>query len=223
MPSVTLANLQQSVYDTLDQNKLEFPLANVTAVINQAAYILNILTGFNQATVMAPGYSQPNQLEYPTPPGILIPTRLDIEGIEIERTSLRKIAGKSINWAVENSASYGPTSSWAPIGLQQFVIHPQDAFGGLLMEVTGVAPFTQLVNADDEINLDNQFTDILPTYSKIRLLLKEGGQPFANAMRDMPELVRKIRLMSRWGEYGYTDYWLQKILGWNSVENKGAL
>src|SRR5579863_3219021 len=131
MPVYTASQLQTLVLDQLDSSP-EFPLPSVLAVINQALYRLGLLTGFNQSTVPIPGFTQANTFQYNTPQGILIPLRLDVEGVAIDKYSLRRLAREFRDWTTDTTAFAGQISRWAMIGFSTFVIHPADAVGGQL-------------------------------------------------------------------------------------------
>ena len=221
MPTFDLAELSQNVLDGLDNNTGLFPQGNITAVINQSLFRLGLLTGFNQATVPVPGFTQQNVLLYQTPPGIIIPLRLEIEAQEIDPVSFRRLAQEFQFWYSDNTAANGPTARWARLGFSQFIIHPQDSVGGLLMEITGIAPITPLVNPGDTITLDQQFADILIEYSIIRLFLKETGTPFSSMLKRLPELKRKIWAMSIWRAMGYPAQWIDQQM--NPTGPKGLL
>jgi len=207
MPTFTLASLSQRILDQLDNNTGEFPQAQVTSVINEGLSRLNVVTGFNQATVTVPGGTVAGQLEYDTPDGIMFPLRCDYNGRQLSPLSLRSLSRRYRNWA-EDTTVLGPVSQWARIGIGKFVIHPIDLAGGNDLDVTGIAPAPRLSSPGDPVHLDDQFVDILVDYGKNRLPLKEGGRPFQSASLAYRDMIRKIKTMTCWSEMKFPSYWL---------------
>lgn len=209
MPTFTLSQLEQRIWDSLDNNSGQYPEPQLRLVVNEGLRRLNLLTGFNQATVSVSGGSVANRLEYSTPAGIMIPMRLDYNGRELNRMSFRRLVQKRIDWATKTNAS-GPVSDWATISLTRFVICPIDAVGGSVLDMTGVAPITPLVNSGDPVTLDDAFADLLVDYGRMRAPLKEGGATFANASIAYQAMVKKLKTMTIWSGMAFPQYWLLK-------------
>jgi hypothetical protein len=205
MPSVTLAQLQQQVYDQVDNNTGEFPPAQVTAVLNQGLSKINCLAGIQSATIPVPGFTVSNQFAYAVPAGIFIPVRFDFEGQELSRMSLDRLARAYPGWVTDYSSNVGPPAHAASVDLQNFVIHPSDSYGGGLLEVTGIPPTTPLVNPGDVVQLDNEFTEILLAYAKPRLLAKEANKAFADAWAAWKPYQKKLRSMSIWTQVQWSQ------------------
>ncbi len=212
MPSYTLSALQGLVYDGLDGNQGLYPPAQVTSVLNEVLRRVNLTTGFTQTTVPVPGYTVANQLLYPTPPGILIPTKVYYEERELEKYSLAKLAQKHRNWAIDTNQWQGQVARWFPLGLTTFGIHPLDANGGGLLEVQGVAPITPLVLPDDVVQLNDELAEILVEYARGRLMLKEPGAPFNAASAAYQDFIRAMKGMAIWGQIQWPSYWISKEL-----------
>ena len=214
MPSVPLSQLEARVYSSLDGNQLEFPERFVRAALNEGLARLNLILGYNQVTLPIAGttgnFTVAGQREYNVPAGILIPIRVDFEGTEIQRLSLERLARAYRTWAVDTSTYMGPPARWASIGLKQFVIHPIDADGGSSLEVTGIANITPLVNQDDVVTLEDQFTEILIMYAKTRVMAKEPGKPFADQARQLQEMWKTVRKASIWKVNEWPLYWYGK-------------
>ena len=211
MPTTTLQQIEDKVYSGLDNNTLEFPEVYVRLAINEGLRRLNLLTGFQQATLPIDGnFTVAGRRQYSTPAGILIPLRVDYEGVEIQRVALERLARAYQNWSVDSSDSFGPVARWASIGLTTFVIHPVDALGGGLLEVTGVTSITPLVNPGDFVTLDDQFADILVSYAKMRVMCKEGGKPFADLAITMRATWEDVQEMTIWKGVDFPGYWLAK-------------
>lgn len=211
MPTVTLAQLESRVWDSLDNNHQEFPENYVRLVLNQGLTRLNLLIGYNQATIAVPGgFTNAGVLQYQTPAGIIIPMRVDIDGLPMERYSLERLAREHQSWAVDDSSTLGPSSRWASIDLRNFVIHPIDAYGGSLLEVTGIAPIIPMFVQDDVATLDDVWIEILVDYAKMRLLLKEQGKAFFDQGFSFKAALRKSQQMAVWKNIQWPEYWIQK-------------
>lgn len=212
MPTFELTDLQQRSWDGLDGNNQLYPPANVTSVLNEGLRRLNIITAFNQATVpigVAGGFTVANQQLYAVPAGLFIPQRVYFEQRELKKMTIEQIAQRFRDWTRDASVSKGPPMRWAPIGLNQFVIHPFDAVGGRLLEVSGVAPVTPLVNAGDVVELEDHNAEILIDYTKSRIMLKEGGKPFADASLAYQQMIAKLKTMVAWENMAWPRYFVQ--------------
>jgi hypothetical protein len=161
-----------------------------------------------------------NQLEYSTPSGILIPIKVYAEGVELEKYSMRQLSTKYRNWATDSTAAYGPMARWCPIGIGQFVIHPQDAIGGRLIEVQGVAPITPMVTSGNTVDLDDELVPTLIGFDRARMLLKLGGKPFASASVAYQKFIQDVKDLVIWHGLIFPRYFIQSEL--EGSEGKGA-
>ena len=217
MPSYTLTALSGLLYDALDANSGLYPQAQVTQVLNDSVRKLSLLTGLSEDTV--PALTQANQLVYTTPTGILVPIKVYCEGAELEKYSLVELGTKYRNWATDTTAAYGPVARWAPIGLTQYVIHPQDATGGRLLEVQGVAPVTPMTLPADTVDLDDEFVVTLIDFCRGRILLKLGGKPFASASLSYSRFIHNVKDMVIWAGMIFPRYFVAEAE--EGVEGKG--
>lgn len=205
MPSVTLTQLSTQTLDQLDSNSGEFPSAQVTAVINQGLSKLNVMVGIQSATVAVPGGTVANQVLYPVPAGIFIPVRFDFQDNELSRMSFDRLVRAYPSWASDYSVNTYAPAHVASIDLQNFILHPIDSSGGDLLEVTGIPPTTPLVSGGDVVSLDNEFTEILVAYAKMRLLAKEANKAFFDAVKAYEPFKKKIRSMSIWNSVQWSQ------------------
>jgi hypothetical protein len=205
MATISLKDLEDRVWSLLDGNTLEFPEAQVRAAINEALYRSNLLCGHTQALISIPGGSVVNQHVYGRPTGILIPIRIDFDGVELERISLRRLALKYPNFATDT----GKPARWAPIGLRRWVIHPADEIGGYSLDVTGVAPLTPLTVSSQTITLDDQFIDLVVNYCRPRVIMKEGGKPLADVVPAYRRVQSQLATLGLWRSLVMPMYGLQ--------------
>lgn len=211
MPSFTLAVLRQNVLDRLDNNSTLYTLPEVDYVINEAVRVTALFTGFFRNTLQLPGYTQANQLVYPTPTGMLVPMLLTFEGRQLQKISLKKLARVRRNWATATTANFGRVDYWAPIGINQFVISPIDSVGGNDLTITGLGEPPLLVNpTTDVLVLENEYVEIITAYCAHRLPLKVGGKLFADGSLDLKEFYSKIRERYRYEKFIEPKYYLLK-------------
>jgi hypothetical protein len=210
MPTYSLAQLSSLIYDELDNNVGLYPQAQVTAVLNEGLCKINNLVAFQQANI--PIFTTPNQLVYTMPSGVLIPTKVYFEGVEIQKVSMRELGTTHRDWAIEASSAYGAPSRWAPIGQATFVLNPMDSIGGRLLEIQGTGPVTFLVNAGDTVSLDDDMVATLVDWGQGRIQLKLGGRPFANASLSYQRFIREVRDDIMFDEMQWPSYFLDREL-----------
>ncbi len=221
MPTVSLAELRLSVYDDLDGNTGFFPAGQINAALNEGLRRLNLILGITQGIVALPGFTVANQLLYATPPGILVPMAVYLEGRELEKSSLREIAMRYRSWAVDTSDTSGPAMQWAPIGIGTFAIHPMDADGGSLLEVQGITPTVPLTADDQVVDLEDQWAELLVKYTRMRVLLKDSTAMFSQASGQIyPEFIRALKTAMIWSGMKFPAYFIEKRL--ESGEAVGA-
>jgi hypothetical protein len=208
VPTYSLATLQGLLQDQLDANNATFPVAQQTLIINESVRKMNNALAFAEALV--PMLTQANQLVYTQPTGILIPIKIYVEGVELEKYSLRHIGTKFRNWATDTTSGYGTIARWAPIGIGTFVIHPQDANGGRLMEVQGVAPIVPLVLSGDVVDLEDSMVPTLIDYARARIMIKLGGAVFAQASKVYQKYIAEIRDDVAWQGMVFPRYYIGK-------------
>jgi hypothetical protein len=212
VPTFTLAELEEDVWDGLDSNDSMYPEPNVRYAINQGTRRLSLLTGFCQNIVPVPGNTVASQLVYQVPSGIVVPMRVYYEERELSKTSVRELSSWFRNWTTDSSATMGPPARWAPLGSTGFFIHPLDAIGGSLLEVEGIAPITPLVGQEDTAQIDDEDAEILVKYAQTRVRLKLAGKPFADASMTYQEWMRQIKTKMIWEGMVMPRYWVDKQL-----------
>jgi len=207
MPSYTLSVLSELLYDQLDNNTGLYPQAQITGVLNDATRKLNNLTGLEENTVNVT--TTAGTLVYSTPSGVFIPTKLYFQGKELQKASLREIGTRFRNWAIQSMPTFGPIARWAPIGLNQFVIHPFDSVGGNTIEVQGVAPITPMASSGDTVTLDDDLVPTLIDYCRGRTMLKIGGRAFAGASLSYQAFIREVKELIPWAGMVFPRYFVE--------------
>lgn len=211
MPTYTLGQLDQACLDRVDQNSALYTKPERTAIINESLSVLNLFCGFYQATIQVPGFSQPDQLLYRTPAGIIIPTRVTYEMNVLRPLSLKALARQRPKFARESSDNYGPPAEWVPLGIGLFLIHPMDHDGGGDLSVTGIATPPALVNDGDVITIEDEYCEIVTEYFGHRAPLKEGGQVFADAAGLYKLFLSKMKQRSIHESLRLPAYWTKSL------------
>ena len=182
MPSVTLGDIDARLLGgRLENNSLFFPQAERYRAINSAVKVLNLFTGFLQRTVTI--YVEANRAIYDVPTGILVPARIEIDGVFLDKCGLYDLSHSHPTWLTDTSATTGvPTYQWSPIGISKFALYPAPSAGGGLLQITGIAEPTPLVSTSDRISFPNEFSDAVEDYAAHLLQIKCGGAIAAQAM-----------------------------------------
>jgi hypothetical protein len=220
MPSWTLAALEQRVWDSLDNNTFLYPELQVRQCLNEGLRKLNLLVGFDQVTTAIPGFSVAGQTLYSVPPNITIPIKAWFEQNELDKLSIKQTALTYRNFTTDTTSNAGPVKSWYPIGITRFGIYPADAVGGLLLEVTGVNRVTPLVLPGDVINLDDQWCDALIMWVRARIMLTEGGKPFADASACYQQFIGMVKPFLIWQALKFPRYFIEREL--EQAQGRGA-
>lgn len=180
MPTVTLSTLQGYVLDRLDGNTSAFTNAQITGALNEFIRIANAHIGFIQGTATTTTSTGLSNV-YSTPAGILYPLQVSVAGVQLWKMSMTSLANQFPAWATDTTAQFGPIQRWAPIGINSFVLHPNDSIGGRTITVQGVLEPTLLVSGTDTLQLEDAFIQMAVEYAAHRVQLKLGGSAFANA------------------------------------------
>ena len=217
MGTVTLAQFRSQVYDLLDLNTPEFHTGNVDIAINQGLFRTNLLYGFSQDVVPLSGFSQQNfPGPYTIPSPILLALTLDYDQQRLELYTRRRLAREYPRFILDT----GWPQRWAMNGISQFFLHPADAVGGGLIEIGGVLFLTPLVNPTDTQTLEDWHTEIVVQYARARLLLKEGGGGFTDALAAFVRSQRLERLLSVWQDISEPEQFLLRQV--NLGDGRGA-
>jgi hypothetical protein len=208
MPSFTLATLQQMVLDRLDNNTALYTDDELTYIINECVRVISLFTGFFRSTVTETGVTVANQIIYNTPSGMLMPLMVAFNGRQIQKTTLRNLSRRRRNWAMETTAGFGQTESWAPLGLTQFVMYPIDSTGGNTLIITGLGEPPLLVNPGDTLVIENEYVELITAYGAHRGPLKEGGKIFADGSLELKEFYSILNERKRYQASIEPRYWL---------------
>jgi len=208
MPSFTLADLKQRVWDRVDNNVDLYPASEVTSELNEAICAYNLYTGVIQGYAHVPGYTIANQVVYSVPTGILVAQHVAFEGRTLSKVSIRKISLLRRNWLTETTTATGPVARWVPIGIDTLAIHPADAVGGKDLLVSGIAEPTPLVDDADTITLPDEDAEAIEELAGATIVLKEGGKAFADVSLLYRRFLSTVKQKMLWQSAKLPRYWL---------------
>ena len=214
MPTVTLSELQQRVYDRLDNNTLLYTAGEVTNAINECIRVVNLAVGFLQITdSVGTGVTIANQVYYSTPASILIPMRVQFEGSYLQKVFPNQIGKSNATWVTDTTTTTGQeVSEWIPIGLTTFAIHPADALGGGALQMTGIAEPVPLVNPNDNVSIPGEYTDTIVDLGAQVLSLKESAAQFRTMAAYYQLYLSLIKKATIWRGASMPRFWIPEAV-----------
>lgn len=212
MATVTLNDLDQRVLSKIDYNTALYQTPERYAAINEAAQCLNVLTAFSQISVQLPIPTQSNRIWYDVPYNLVIPTRVQIDGKYLKRSSLLQKGRLHKTWVTENTANQvTPVSQWIPFGIRKFGIWPADSCGGRQLVVTGIAEIPPLVNPTDTLQLQNDLLAALDILAVLTLLLKVSPKEFSDASIAYQQFLRIVKRMTFYQKWKAPAYFVAEL------------
>ena len=208
MASVTHAALKSRVWAQLDDNTAFYPAAEVTRAINDCLQQVNLFTGIIQGPVSLT--TDANRYFYSVPGSVIIPLAVDLDGRQLQRSSLHNVASRRGRWLRENSTNSGPTSVWIPIGTRKIAIHPADSKGGRTLRIVGILEPALLVNDSDVIDIPDDIVDAVEHLAVLTLVFKEGGAVFYQSTTKFVEFQKKIAEWSRWRDVEWPRWKIER-------------
>ena len=206
----TLAMLEELVWDRLENNTVLYTQAEVDAIINESLSIANMFIGFYQTTRNVSGGSVAGQQIYAVPTGIIFPVRVQFNGRQLEKTIRGQIAKQNYSWCTDTTATRGPVADWIPFGITAFALHPIDARGGGVIQVTGISQMPTLSPASPSpvVTLEDEDVGIISDYCAHRLPLKLPGKIFADASELYKQFLRDIKRKTMWTRFTAPHYYI---------------
>lgn len=211
MPTFTLGDLVSRVLARLDNNSQLYTTPEITAVINEAQVVSNILIGYYQGPVVMPGWSQAGARWYNTPPGMLIPSKIQWEGRYLQPTGINALGRSHRTWSTDTTANTGyPVSGWVRWGLNKFAVWPADSLGGAQIVVSGILEPVPLVNPTDTVTWSSDVVNCFDVYTAHVLQMKESDAIFRQATGDFSAWRGMIKRLTwiqgmkqpRWSDQG---------------------
>jgi hypothetical protein len=194
-----LSDLQLRVLDRLDNNTFLYTNLEITSALNECVRVANILTGYMQVSIDVPTGTVANRVWYDVPLGILIPLRVQLDGLYLQKTSYNDLGQIHPGWQTQTTATTGKTIlEWIPMGLKRFALYPADSYGGEELTVTGVQEPALLVNPNDSLVIPAEYVELITECAAHVLQLKEGGRIFQDSMSMFKRAMGKMKQMSIW-------------------------
>lgn len=210
MPTVTLADLQSRVYAKLDQNTLLYTNTELTNAINECIRAFNLATGMLQVTLpVETGVTVANQLLYQVPDGILIPMRIQVDDLYLQKVFANQLGKAYPTWQTDTTDTLGqPTWQWVPIGWTLFALHPADAQGGAALQMTGVAEPVLLVAPSDTVAIPAEYTQCLVDLAANVLTLKESTMLFKQSSEYFRTYLSLLKKASIWRNFACPRFYI---------------
>lgn len=208
---LTLANLQGRVYSRIDNNTLLYPSDQVTTLINEAVRTINLITGFQQVSLIIPYQTQSNRIWYDIPNQIIFPLRVKIGDTYLQPSSMLSIGRSNPQWITETTDNtVSPVASWVRFGFRKLAIHPADAVGGQDITVTGVAEPPLLIEPTDTIQFSNDILSAFDLYATFSLTMKESPKEFAANSTAYQDFLRLVKRLTIWKNFVAPRYYLNE-------------
>lgn len=210
MPTVTLGDTVNRVYARLEWNDVFYPYDEVVDAINEGIAVLNLFTGYLQASGTVTSVA--NQVWYSTPSNVLLPTRVAIAGQYLRKVPFRNIGRDFPMWQTETTNTVGrPFDSWIPLGLKTFAVYPIDPDGGKTIKVTGVAELQRLTSDVDLIPFPSEFAGSLEDYAAHVCMMKCGGNTAKAAMGLYQGFLGRMKELKRYKSQINPRFYVEEV------------
>lgn len=213
MPTVSLSKLKESVYSQIDDNTLFFTDTEVTWAINEAIRLGNLFCGWITGTLDAPngGTTIADRVVYRVPYEMAVPQKVVFEGKELDKVGLFQLFRGWPDWMKDTTATTGdPVARWCPYALDRIILHPADAVGGGLLQITGIVTPDELVSDTDTISIPKTAITMIADYAAHIVQCKLGNVPLTQSMpmyRSYEALIKQYRI---WSNYKQPNFWLDE-------------
>ena len=186
---ITLAQLQAFFYEQVGGNQAFWRPAEVTTILQEALRVFNVLTGFWRGRISG-GLTVAGAVYYAIPPGLSYPLRMQINGQQLESSSLWDLDYGRPGWETEVSIAGQLPNTFAPIGTNLYALWPASLAGGEAISIDGVVP-APLLGAVGFINLGQDEVESILDYALHIAQFKEGGQEFDASQEYLKEFLKE--------------------------------
>lgn len=209
---LTANDLDRRVLARVDGNELLYPQVERYRYVNEAIRSINLLTGFQQASLLLPYYSQSNRVWYDVPQRIIFPLRVQFENTYLQPSSMLNIGRSIPRWTSETTGNTGQqVSSWVRFGIRKFGLHPADSAGGYAITVTGVVEPPLMVNPTDKIQFSNDILSAFDLYCSSAITLKESTKEFAMQSQDYQKYLSLMKKLTMWKGLVAPRYFISEV------------
>ena len=219
MPQLTVGALDTRILSRVDNNSLLFTQPERYAALTESSRVLNCLTSWSITSVNLSQPTQPCRVWYDVPYGLIIPTRVQIDGRFLKKTTLNQLARSRPNWVTETTSSQEqPVTHWLPIGLRKFGIWPADACGGQQIIVSGPTDIQPYTDPNQTVSLSNDLLSSFDTLAILTLMLKESSKTFGQASVEYQSFLRTMKKMTVIRDFRAPSYYVAEL---QQPQNKG--
>jgi len=182
---ISLAQLQSYFYEQVGENQRFWRPDEVTGILQESLRVFNVLTGFWRGRLSG-GLTVASQVYYPVPAGFSYILRIELNGRQLESSSLWDLDYGQPGW----EGTTGLPVAFAPVGMNQFALWPQSAVGGESLEIDGVVT-APVLSAIGFVNLGQDELETILDYAQHIAQFKEGGQEFEASQESLKEFLKE--------------------------------
>jgi hypothetical protein len=186
---ITLAQLQAYFYEQVGGNQAFWRPNEVTAILQESLRVFNVLTGFWRGRVDG-GLTAAGAVYYAVPAGLSYILRVEINGQQLESSSLWDLDYGRPGWENEVCVAGQQPNSFAPVGTNLFALWPASLAGGESIKIDGVVA-APMLSAVGTINLGQDELESILDYAQHVAQFKEGGQEFEASQESLKEFLKE--------------------------------
>jgi hypothetical protein len=179
--ATTLADVKADLTQLVGDNSTFWVDAEKRDAVNEAVMVWQAMTGQAVGTIslVADGSNF-----YSTPRQFVSIQRVTFEGVGLSPTSLDELDYGKPGW----EGTSGTPDSWAPVGLNLFLVYPAPTSGTILVE--GILDGPRMISDSDTLRYAEDTVLPLEHYGHHYLCFKEGGQEFEAAQDDLKAVIQ---------------------------------
>jgi hypothetical protein len=186
---VTLAQLQAYFYERVGGNTAFWRTTEVTAILQEAVRVFNVLTGYWRGSVSV-GPTVASQHWYNVPSGLSYITRVECNQTPLNVSSLWDLDYGQPTWESDVATSGNQPNAWAPCGVNLFALWPASFAGGESLVAFGVTTAPVLTSVGF-IDLGQSDIETILDYAEHIAQFKEGGQEFEASQLWLSEFLKE--------------------------------
>jgi len=209
MPTISLSELKSATYSKLEGNQRMYKPAEVTRAINEAIKLANIFSGWFNTTATVPSTATiANRVIYRVPESIIIPEKVSINGVELNKVGLLQLCRNWPEWMSETTESTGySTSRWCPYAFNRIIINPADSIGGAYLEITGIGSPPDLYDDSDVIGVAKDAIPAISDYAAHIVQCKLTGTAFTQSIPMYRTYEKYIKSQRKWLAFKQPNIW----------------
>ena len=209
MPTLSLSELKAATYAKLEGNQRMYKPAEVTRAINEAIKLTNLFGAWFNTTATVPSTATiANRVIYRVPESIIIPEKVSINGVELNKVGLLQLCRNWPEWMSETTASTGySVSRWCPYAFNRIIINPADSVGGAYLEITGIGNPPDLEDDSDVISIPKDGVPAVSEYAAHIVQCKLTGTAFTQSIPMYRTYEKYVKSQRKWLTYKQPNVW----------------